>query len=181
MALLHKDDAVVFRGFFKEMAKLRGIRVSYQYPIKFKQSLYSESILKLSEPTRMDIVFEENPKPKTLKAIGWVSEFGDDKPYIALLPYDAENIGLDCVITVSPDEPLKTRYNKFKVTSVTTTLVYPDCWTCTVVPIFESDDVDNNYNKSNYNYLKIEDQPDKKAYGNVIENESYSYINIDGE
>ena len=178
MGILTKKDTTMFRGYFKEMAKLRGINVSYQYPIKTEHTQYVEPITKLSKPERMDIVFEDNPKPKTLKAIGWVSEFGDDKPYIALLPYDAKNIGVDCVIMISPDDVLRTRYNRFKITGLQSIMEYPDCWTCTLAPIFETDDVNNNYNTTNYNYLKDGEQPQDEAYGDVMLNDSYSYIKV---
>lgn len=180
MGLLTKKDSTIFRGFFKEMAKLRGIRVSYQYPIKSKQTIYGEPKTILSDALRIDIIFEENPKPKTLKAIGWVSEYSDDKPYVAMLPYDLEGISVDCIITLSPDELLRTRHNKFKITSMQSIMEYPDCWTCTLAPVFESEELSANYHKTNYNYVECEDQPDKEAYGKVMDgNGSYSYLSVD--
>lgn len=179
MGILTKKDSTIFRDFFKEMAKLRGIRVTYQYPIKSKQSVYGEPNAVLSDAIRIDIIFEENPKPKTLKALGWVSEYGDDKPYVAMLPYDLEGLCVDCIITVSPDEMLRTRYNKFRITSMQSIIEYPDCWTCTLAPVMETNDVSANYHKTNYNYVDCDDQPDKNTFGKKINtDDSYTFLTV---
>ena len=46
MGLLTKNDSTIFRGYFKEMAKLRGITVIYQYPIDMNFTIYAEEIPK---------------------------------------------------------------------------------------------------------------------------------------
>ena len=71
MGLLTKKDSTIFRSFFKEMAKLRGIHVYYQYPIDMQFTIYAEENPKgFSEKIEMDIIFNENPKTTTLRKYG---------------------------------------------------------------------------------------------------------------
>jgi hypothetical protein len=134
---------------------VRGQTVLYRYPVKLDPTIHSEMLTELSEPIEMDIIFIENPRTATLKKIKWVSEFPNDKPYIAILPYDAPNLCTECVISVRPVDNLNETYRDFKITSINTILEYPDSWTCTLAPIFDikSGTPKNDYSKSNYNYI----------------------------
>lgn len=52
MGLLVDKDANMFKAYFKEMAKLRGIRCKYQYPLPNKEyTIYSELKASYSEPS----------------------------------------------------------------------------------------------------------------------------------
>ena len=135
MGILTKHDATLYRQFFKEMAKLRGIQVIYQYPIDMEFSIYAEENPKgFSEPIPMDIIFEENPKMATLRKYGWVSEVPDDKPYMMTLPYDAKNLCKGCRVTIEPPHPLgKARI--FVITEISSNLEFPDSWVCKVAPV----------------------------------------------
>ena len=93
MGLLTQNDSTIFRSYFKEMAKLIGIRVLYQYPIDMNFTIYAEEVPKgFSEEIELDIIFDENPKVTTLRKYGWVSELPEDKPYMAALPFDTKNL-----------------------------------------------------------------------------------------
>ena len=84
MGALTREDAKIYRSYFKEMARLRGINVLYQYPIDMNFSIYAEEDPRgFSEYIHMDIIFQENPKTTTLRKYGWISEIPDDKPYLA--------------------------------------------------------------------------------------------------
>lgn len=170
MGYLTDRDSTLYRQWFKEMARLRGIPVLYQYPVELDPTIHSEMITELSEPIEMDIIFDSNPKTATLKKLHWVSEFPDDKPYIAILPFDALNLSTECVISIRPIDSLQDQYRKFKITSINTILEYPDSWTCTLAPIFENlnDMPKNDYSDSNFNYI------DESKTTNP---EEYSYIN----
>lgn len=171
MGLLTQKDARLWREFFKEMAFLRGQTVKYQYPIETTATIHSELMSTLSEPIDMDIIFDENPKTATLKKVKWVSEFPDDKPYIAILPYDAINLCTECVITIPPIDSLNEVGRKFKITSITTINEYPDSWTCVVAPIFDTETPKNDYSESNYNYVhKISTTTDT--------NTNFNYLNV---
>lgn len=155
MGYLTDRDVRIYRNWFKEMARLRGQHVLYRYPTKVDPTIHSELLTELSEPIEMDIIFQENPRTATLKKIKWVSEFPDDKPYIAILPFDAPNLCTECVISVRPVDSLNETYRDFKITSINTILEFPESWTCTVAPIFDTlpDTPKNDYDASNFNYI----------------------------
>lgn len=182
MGLLTQNDARLFRGFFKEAAKLRGIPVQYSYPITVSTTIYAEYNPEMSTPEDMDIIFIENPKPNTLKKIGWVSENKDDKPYIMLLPYDAKNLCTLCEVHISPIDTLSESPRVFRITKITTLLEYPDCWTCIVAPVFTTEPAKENYDQTNYNYLKSSEDPEADSTENIVfihgntEDVNYTYI-----
>lgn len=155
MGYLTDKDARLYRSWFKEMAHLRGQTVQYRYPLKLDPTIHSEMLTELSEPIDMDIIFETNPRTATLKQIKWVSEFPNDKPYIAILPFDAPNLCTECTIAIHPVDSLNETAREFKITSINTILEYPDSWTCTVAPIFDvkDDTPKNDYDSSNFNYI----------------------------
>lgn len=155
MGLLTKKDATIFRKYFKEMAKLRGIPVIYQYPIDMEFSLYAEEDPRgFSEPIPMDIIFEENPKMATLRRYGWVSEVPEDKPYIAQLPYDALNLCKGCRVTIPSPFPA-TPGRVFVITEITGNLEFPDNWVCKLAPVFHNKPQKPvDYENTNYNFIK---------------------------
>lgn len=175
MGLLTKNDSKIYRNFFKEMAKLRGITVQYQYPIDIDTTIHAESITTLSDPISIDIIFNENPKPTTLKKLGWLSEVPDDKPYICQVQYDLINLQVESVITISADEDLVANARKFKITDIQSLLEFPDSWTCKLAPIFDTDEPNNDYSNSNYNFVDSTDTPDSDTPDNK---EGNIYFNI---
>ena len=158
MGLLVNSDAARFRGYFKEMAKLLGITVEYQYPIDMNFSDYGdENPLGFSEPQIMDIIFEENPKISTLKKLGWWTEGEDRQPYTAELPYDAPNLAKGCRILIPSG--LKDKFRIFVVTDIKTNLQFADSWICKLAPVFHNKNpekqVQLNTEKQNNSFLKI--------------------------
>ena len=169
-----KKDAIVQRHYFKEVAKLLGIRVKYYYPIYETATIHAEIKCQYSDAIDLDIVFQENPKVATLKAIGWVQEFKDDKPYIAMFPYDTPNLQTKSKIHLTPEQTIDEKGGDFEITSINTIFQYPDCYICTVVPIFDNDnnlsDIRNDYNttgdeSANYNHIDNDLEPDKYENG----------------
>lgn len=137
MGDLFKKDAEIYRRFFKEQAKLLGIKVQYQYPIDMKFKVNSqEDPLGYSEPIDLNIIFETSPKLTTLRKLGWVSEDKKDKPYIVQVPYDTPNLQKGCLISLpSPIPGSDSRV--FKVTEITFDQILPDSWYCKLAPKFE--------------------------------------------
>lgn len=177
MGLLTDKDAKLFRTFFKEAAMLRGIDVRYQYIIQESISIHSESDLTLSEPINMSILFDENPRLKTLKTIGWVSENPEDKPYIAYLPFDAKELSVRNVIEIPPIGSFD-KSRKFRITAITTSIEFPDSWLCTLAPLFKNDPIQSDYEETNYNYMDTDDQPDKDSPNNKPCS-NYKYLKVD--
>ena len=100
----------------------------------------------------MDIIFQENPKINTLKRIGWVSENPDDKPYIAMLPFNAPHLDTDSIIDIPPIDVVNNTPRRFRINRITSLMEYPDCWVCIVAPVFNNDEVKDDTSK-NYNYM----------------------------
>lgn len=155
MGLLTEHDSTIYRGYFKEMAKLIGIAVTYQYPIDMEFSMYAEENPKgFSEPIPMSIIFEANPKTATLRKYGWVSELPDDKPYMVTLPFDAPNLCKGCRISIPPPKPLKGD-RVFVVTEISANLDFPDSYVCKVAPVMHNKPtVEPNYSDTNNTFIK---------------------------
>lgn len=159
MGMLTKADSTIFRSWFKEMAKLLGIRVIYQYPIDMQFTMYAEENPKgFSEEILMDIIFEENPKITTLRKYGWVSEIPDDKPYLAQLPFDAKNLCKGCRVSIIPPLPLAEK-RVFVITDIQSNLQFPDSWMCKLAPVFfnKTEDKLDGYKDNNNVFMNLDD------------------------
>lgn len=158
MGLLTQKDSTIFRKFFKEMAKLRGISVAYQYPIDMNFTIYAEEDPKgFSEEIKMDIIFTENPKVTTLRKYGWVSQLPEDKPYMAELPYDAPNLCKGCRISIFPPLPLAPK-RVFVITDIQANLEFPDSWVCKLAPVFEKKTTNKlDYKDKNNVFINVKD------------------------
>lgn len=149
MGVLINNDATLFRNYFKEMARLIGITVKYQYPIDMKFSDYGEENPKgFSEPRDVDIIFDENPQIKTLRKYGWITEGDEAQPYIVHFPYDTKNLEKGCRITIQSN--LRDKGRLFVVTDIKTSLEFPEAWICKVAPVFHNKKVEKDVKISTY-------------------------------
>ena len=158
MGTLFNKDTTLFRGYFKEQAKLLGIPVKYRYPIDPELNLHGrDDQLGFSEPIEMNIILDQSPKLKTLKRFGWVSENPDDKPWIAQLPYDAPNLQKNCRIIFDPPTPL-IGGKEFKITDISVDQIYPDSCYCKLAPVFEVPKTlkPEDYKDKPYSFLKVD-------------------------
>jgi len=176
MSLLTQKDSLIFRGFFKEMAKLRGIPAVYKYAVTTDVAIHADFTSTYSKPYNIDIIFEENPKISTLKAIGWISEKPDDKPYIAMLPFDVPHLTAESRITIRPISGVSSRAREFAITSIQTIIEFPDCWTCTLAPVFDSAVPKTDYSNSDYNYVDSTETPLTD-----VDNNNYAFINFEDQ
>lgn len=181
MGLLTQNDAKVFQNWFKEACLLHGIPVKYVYPVRENVTIYTEIQPEFSEVIDLDIMFDENPSVKTLKRIGWVSEDPDDKPAIAHLPFDTPYLQTKARILIPPiGQAIPGRW--FEVTSIHSQLEYPDSYTVTLAPVFETEKEKTNYNESNYNYVDHEraNQPMEDSPANEPLDPNFSFIKFQG-
>lgn len=166
--LTNSKDLELFQNWFKENCKLRGIAVKYRYPVIEDITIHGEIEPKFSDELDLNIVFDQNPNVKTLKRIGWIAENPEDKPYIAMLPIDTPYLQMHARILIPPvGQAIPGRW--FEVTSISSILEYPDCYTCTLAPVFENNKKKTNYDVSNYNYIDapranqpLEDSPNNE-------------------
>lgn len=157
MGLLTRNDATMFRHYFKEMAKLRGIRVYYQFPINMNLTVHAEERPDaFSEKQELDIIFEQNPKVNTLRLYGWVPAINEDKPFICSVAYDTPNLSKGCRITIPSPSPIASD-NIFVITDIKLNLEFPDCYVCKLAPVYKDrKDISTDYSNSNTNYLKVD-------------------------
>ena len=156
MGLLVQDDSRIFRRYFREMVKLIGIRVSYQFVIKREMTLHSEDNSKLSQPIELDILFDENPNIDTLNRLGWLSELNDQKPIIINVPYNTPNLSVGARISIESIDGTP-RPRMFQITKIQSDLEFPDAYTCAIVPVFDQYEQTNDYSITNYEKINTED------------------------
>lgn len=179
MGLLTQDDVQLFQQWFKEACMLYGIPVKYRYPITDTEqvTIHGEIQSEFSEEIDMDVIFQENPPVKTLKRIGWVAEKPDDKPYIAMLPLDAPYLQTKARIMIPPiGQAIPGRW--FEVTSIQSQLEYPDCYICTLAPLFNTNEPKTDYCETNYNHIDAEraNQPDQDSPNNYPVDVNFKYL-----
>ena len=162
MGLLIDDDANLFKGFFKEMCKLRGIRGKYQYIMSSKEyTIHSELKVTYSEPLLVDMIFEEYPKQRTLRRHGWFSEDKkDDVPYVAHIPYDVPKVEKGCLIWIPAGAT--NVFKPFRIEDISTIIEFPASLTVKLAPYIQDTTPDSyeTYHDTNTNYLRSEEGED---------------------
>jgi len=159
MGQLFKQDATIYRKFFKEQAKLLGIPVQYRYPIDMEFTTHGQEDPKgYSEPIKMDIIFNASPKLSTLRKLGWVSEDKNDKPYLIQTAYDTPNLQKGSLFILPAPEPLS-ESRVFKVVDIQVDQILPDSWYCKVAPKLEKAFAltDEDYKDQSYSFLRIDE------------------------
>lgn len=195
MGLLNRSDSLIYRGYFREMCKLIGISVAYQYIVKKELTIHSEDNSELSMPIRLNILFDENPSVNTLNRLGWVSETEEQKPVVANLPYNTPNLTVNCRITIETSDGIA-RPRVYKITKIQSDLEFPDAFTCAVVPVFDQIPQQNKYSLVNnekvsqelsdrtsndqpYRYLNNTEDIDTTPKQQINWHDKYSFIDDD--
>lgn len=195
MGLLNRSDSLIYRGYFREMCKLIGISVAYQYIVKKELTIHSEDNSELSMPIRLNILFDENPSVNTLNRLGWVSETEEQKPVVANLPYNTPNLTVNCRITIETSDGIA-RPRVYKITKIQSDLEFPDAFTCAVVPVFDQIPQQNKYSLVNnekvsqelsdrtsndqpYRYLNNTEDIDTTPKQQINWHNKYSFIDDD--
>ena len=169
MGLLNRKDSRIFRQYFKEMVKLIGQSVGYQYIVERQYTIHSEDNSTLSAPIRIDVLFDENPKVDTLNRLGWVSELNEQRPIVVNMPYDTPNLSINArLIIESVDGTPRPRV--FKITQIESDLEFPDAYTCAAVPVFDQYVQKNQYTLVNHEKINQNESP------RTSKDQPYSYI-----
>ncbi len=171
MGLLTQEDTTLFRSFFQEMTKLRGIPVEYVYPVEEDVSIHGQIFPNFSSIYNIDIMFETSPKVKTLKNYGWVSENKEDKPYVAYLPYDTPHMQTKSRIKITPIGNGKNG-KWFEITDIAEAIEFPDAYVCKLAPVFITEKEKLNYEVTNNNYIEGDNQPDENTTHNKLINDN---------
>jgi hypothetical protein len=101
----------------------------------------------------IDCIFEEHPNQQTLKKLGWASEL-DDSPAIISVPYDLHDIQQGALFLL-PSAFDNSKGRVFRVSEMSTIMIYPASITCKLVPEYEDtySNSKDNFKHSSINLL----------------------------
>lgn len=156
--LLINQNTKLQRKQFIEMTKLLGIKVKYRYPLR-NQNYTNNGELFSSYSTPIDVgcILNDHPDIKTTKKLGWNSELVDGAMVISL-PYELENLQVGCLVEL-PSGFDNTPSRLFRITKMSTIMVYPASISCEIVPeypdIVEKAEI-SMFKDSNFNLLNEE-------------------------
>lgn len=144
MGMLIRNESLLQRKYFKEMCKLVGISVAYQWVTKQEYTIHSEKNFQYSQPIRMNVILNENPTIETLNTYGWLSELGDTLPIVAHIPFDTPNLKVGCRITLATIRGTN-RPRIFDIIKIGSNLEYPDSYTVALAPVLDQFPQRNQY------------------------------------
>ncbi len=156
--LLLSPTIKIHRKYFDEMLRLLGITVIYYQPKPDKHyTTYAEIKSNYFEPIATKCIFNDHPNQVTLRKLGWVSELSDSACIIQV-PYDLPGIQQGALFIV-PSGLDDGKGRLFRVTKMSTTMVYPSCITCEIVPEYydSQTNASQDYSHSSFNNLARED------------------------
>ena len=152
-------DIKLQRNYFVEMCDLIGIKVIYRAPLPGKHwTLYTEVDSNYNKPQVVSCIFNEHPDQRTMKKLGWVSEL-DESASIISVPYDLQDIQVGALFII-PSAIDNAKGRLFRVSRMSTIMVYPASITCEIVPEYEDTFMDSKFNHehNNFNVLVDEDK-----------------------
>ena len=134
--ILFNEDMKLHRLYFSELVRLQGIQVLYRAPKKDKHwTTYGEIESNYERPIQVGCIFDEHPKQKTMKKLGWLSEL-DEEASVIEVPYDLPNIQVGALFII-PSALDNSVGRLFRVAEMSTTMIYPSSITCKLVPEYE--------------------------------------------
>ena len=162
--VLLNENAKLHRQYFREMVKLLGITVLYRAPLPNKHyTNYAEIDSNYAPPIKVGCIFTDHPQQQTLKKLGWMAELQDNASIIEV-DYDLPNLQQGSLFIV-PSGLDDGKSRLFRVSKMTTSMVYPSSVVCEIVPEYE-DTMDKgfseDYTKSDFNL--INEEPDSGQF-----------------
>lgn len=149
--LLMGKNIKLHRHWFKEMCRLIGVKVIFRAPKKSKEyTQYGEIDSNYERPIAVWCIFEEHPDQQTMKKLGWNSELVTDAVIIHI-PYDLEGVQQGALFIV-PSGIDDAKGRVFQVTKLTTSMIYPASITCQLVPYYQDEFTQQNFNHSEHNF-----------------------------
>lgn len=154
--LLINQNTKIHRRYFNEMVKLLGVQVLYRTPLKtgtytlhgeFRSNTYSE-------PIKVGCIFSEHEDQKTSKMLGWDAELVDNAAVIHV-PYDLEGLQVGCLFEV-PSAYDNAPGRLFRVTKMSTKMIYPASVACEIVPEYTDTSPSNeteDFTSTDFNVL----------------------------
>ena len=131
-------DIDIQRRMFIEAAISTGVIVDFFRCISDVSDFYNDSNCKWEEPVKLPVIFDDHPKVKTLKALGWFTE-DDERPMLLYLPMYKDWITKE-LLDVRENSLVRIHYfgqnipAEFRITEKKMDSVYGVHWACKLSP-----------------------------------------------
>ena len=161
--LLMGKDIKLFRKWFKEMTKLRGINCIYKAPKPGTKNYdrHGDLDADYERPIVVGVIFENHPDQKTLKKMGWVSELQESSSMIHV-PYDLQGLQRGALFIV-PSGLDNAEGRLFRVINMQNIMMYPASIACEIAPEYIDNDTQTSiqdFTERNFTVLLDHEEDD---------------------
>ena len=156
--LLNQEDLKLQRHWFKELCLLQGVNCLYYAPRPDKHwTNYGEIESNYYKPQLVGTIFSEYPDQKTMKKLGWNAELNTSAALISV-PYDLAGLQKGSLFYI-PSAFDNTSERLFRVTELSSIMIYPASITCQLVPEYENTFSQNlfDHKRNSFNLLRDEE------------------------
>lgn len=156
--LLNKQDILLQRSYFNELVTMIGVNVKHRAPRPDKHyTTYAEIQGNYFEPEQVGCIFVEHIDQKTMKKLGWNAEL-DTSAAIISVPYDLSGLQKGSLFYI-PSAFDNTSERLFRVTELSSIMIYPASITCKLVPEYENTFSQNlfDHKRNSFNLLRDEE------------------------
>lgn len=156
--LLNKQDILLQRSYFNELVTMIGVNVKHRAPRPDKHyTTYAEIQGNYFEPEQVGCIFVEHVDQKTMKKLGWNAELNTSAALISV-PYDLAGLQKGSLFYI-PSAFDNTSERLFRVTELSSIMIYPASITCQLVPEYEDTFSQNlfDHKRNSFNLLRDEE------------------------
>ena len=144
--LLINPDALLHRQWFMEFVRLHGKAALYECPVNKTYNQVGELVCDYGSPIEVGCIYEERPRQKTTRKLGWNAQLQEEASLIHL-PYDTKNLELGGRV-ILPSAFDDTKGVVYRIVSMSAVgEIYPYALSCAIVPVFE-----DKFEKSQLDY-----------------------------
>lgn len=159
--LLLNGNTKLHRGWFKEMARLLGIKVIVKVPRNESKDYtdQGELVANYQDPIAVYGIFQDYLDQKTSKMLGWNVE-QDEENSVIHLPYDVKDLQVGTQVIV-PSALDKSEGRVFRVIELSTIAIYPASVACKLAPEWQDDlplSQIKDFTNTNFNLLREESE-----------------------
>ncbi len=161
--VLLTPDIKLHRKYFDELVGLIGITLYYRAPKPNKTyTFYGEIDSNYQEPEAVGCIFDEHPDQQTLKRLGWVAELQEGASIVSV-PYDLHDLQQGSLFYL-PSGLDNAPPRLFRVTKMSTIMVYPASITCELVPEYPTElpvSLVTDFKGRDFTLLTDDEEPDE--------------------
>lgn len=132
-------DIDLIRRMAYEAMYSTGITIEYYRCVEDRPDFYQDPECKWDSPIKLSAIFEDNPKIKILKDLGWYIEDEEIRPMIIYLPMYRDWTSKE-VLNIKENSLIKVHYfgqsspSEFRITDKKMDSVYGCYWVCKLAP-----------------------------------------------